>query len=193
MKLPFSNLLYSVLITALCFLVASCGVDKTLNDGASGSDVVHAVIAKLDATRIFDNDHRLLRRLAFVESADGAKDDDALCSDGGGIWALQESKFDVVLSSTELASVREGIRLAFGIDWRQITIRDLCKPFYAGLAARMYLYYLEITATARIPLAGNIAEQAQFWITYYHLRSSGLTIDYFIAQVSLLEEKEGLF
>ena len=176
-------------MSALCCSVVG-SVDKTLDDGATGSDVVQAVIAKIEASRIpFGSDHRLLRRIAYVESADGTKHH-SLCSDTGGVWALQEDKFNTVLSTSELDGVRDIIHLAFGIDWTQTTIADLCKPFYAGLAARMYLYYLEITATAIIPLAGNVVEQAQFWLTYYHSNTGGLTTHYFVEQVTLLEEKE---
>ena len=44
----------------------------------------------------------------------------------------------------------------------------LNKPLLSGLAAGLYLYYLEINGTASIPLAGNIENQASFWKTYYH-------------------------
>lgn len=191
-QLRYFHLLQLILVTGVlcCLDPVASGVDKTLNEGATGSDVVNAVIAKLEASEIFDNDHRLLRRLAFVESADGVTDRTP-CSNGGGIWALEESKLTIVLTSSELAATREKIRLFFNVEWTQVTIQDLCKPFYAGMTARLYLYYLETTTRARIPLAGNIAEQARFWFTYYHSQTQGLTVDYFIAQVSLLEEKEG--
>ena len=155
------HLLRFSLITALCSVVGA--VDLTLEDDAVGSDVVLAVIAKLHSSNIFDSDHRLLRRLAFVENGDGMN---STSTEYGGIWALEESKFDVVLTAPELEEVRSTIRQVIGIEWSQVQTNDLRKPFYSGLAARLYLYYLEITATASIPLAGNIVEQAHFWITY---------------------------
>jgi receptor-type tyrosine-protein phosphatase Q len=163
-------------------------VDLTLEDDATGSDVVLAVIAKLDFARIFDSDHRFLRRLAFVENGDGVN---STSTDYGGIWALEESKFGVVLTAPELEEVYRSIRRSFAIEWSQVKKNDLRKPFYSGLAARLYLYYLEITATASIPLAGNIQEQAQFWITYYHSSIGRLPSDHFVEQVILLEQKEG--
>ena len=182
------RLVYFSLITALCSVVGA--VDLTLEDDATGSDVVLAVIAKLDFARIFDSDHRFLRRLAFVENGDGIN---STATDHGGIWALEESKFGVVLAAPELEEVYRSIRRSFGIEWSQVKKNDLRKPFYSGLAARLYLYYLEITATASIPLAGNIQEQAQFWITYYHSSSTGrLPSDHFVEQVILLEQKEGM-
>lgn len=179
-----------LLISVILYFGARGAVDETLNNEAVGSDVVHAVIAKLDASGLFDSDHRLLRRLAFVETADGAMNHN-LCSDDGGIWALQKLKLDLVLSAPELASIRSSTQFMFGVEWAQVTKDDMCKPFYAGLAARLYLAYIEIT-TEKIPFASNFEEQAQFWITYYHSNAGGI-IAYFVEKVTLLEKQEGKF
>ena len=179
------HLLRFSLITA-----ALCAVDLTLEDDAAGSDVVLAVIAKLDSSNVFDSDHRLLRRLAFVENGDGIN---STSTEFGGIWALEESKFNVLLTAPELQEIHLTIEQIIGIKWSQVKTNDLRKPFYSGLAARLYLYYLEITTTVRIPLAGNIKEQAQFWIAYYHSSTTSikLSLDYFEERVTILEEKEG--
>ena len=176
----------AVLISAVLCLVAKA-LDETLNDEAVGSDVVHAVIAKLDASALFDSDHRLLRRLAFVETADGSVNYD-LCVDDGGIWALEESKFNLVLSAPELEDLRIKTGQMFDFEWTRVARGDLCKPFYAGLAARLYLAYIEF-ATDEIPLAGNFGAQADFWIAYYN---AGGNVTLFIEQVALLENKEGI-
>ena len=102
------------------FLCVSKAVDTTLHDGATGSDVVQAVIAKLDASRIaFRDDHRLLRRLAFVETADGA---DSGSSTTRGLWGLDKDKLDLVLSAIELAELRIVIEAVFRIDWRAVIV-----------------------------------------------------------------------
>ena len=165
-------------------------VDRTLVEGATGSDVVQAVIAKLDASQIaFGDDHRLLRRLSFVETADGANSS----SSSGGLWGLQQTQLDVVRSSPQLEELRIAIHVAFGIDWGAVTIKDFGKPFFAGLVARLYLFHLEITGTAAIPLAGDILGQARLWLTYYHSNVGGVsrTEIYFVEQVDILEEREG--
>ena len=170
----------------------SKAVDTTLHDGATGSDVVQAVIAKLDASRIaFRDDHRLLRRLAFVETADGA---DSGSSTTRGLWGLDKDKLDLVLSATELAELRIVIEAVFRIDWGAVTVQDLRKPFYAGLVARLYLQYLEVSGRAVIPLAGDIVGQASFWLAYYHTDVGGVsrTEVFFVGQVDLLEEREGI-
>ena len=179
-----------VLVIAVFFVHVVRSVDKTLVDDSTGSEVVQAVIAKLDVTKIFDSDHRLLRRLAFVESSDGTNG--CTGTQGGGIWGLERSKLDIILNAPELAEIRNRISVNFGVVWTQVTEDDLRKPFYAGLAARMYLFYLEATQLANIPLAGNIRAQAQFWVSYYHSNVGGATEDYFIEKVTLLEELEGI-
>ena len=165
-------------------------LDRTLVDGATGSNVVQAVIAKVDASPIaFGDDHRLLRRLAFVETSDGANSSYS----SGGLWGLHQSHLDTVSSSPQLEELRIAIRAAFGIVWGTVTINDLGKPFFAGLVARLYLFYLEISGTAVIPLAGDIVGQARFWLTYYHSDVGGVsdTEIYFVEQVDILEEREG--
>jgi hypothetical protein len=185
--------LIMVLLPLFMLLSPFIGVDaldRTLVDGATGSDVVRAVIAKVDASRIaFGDDHRLLRRLAFVETSDGANSS----SSSGGLWGLQQSHLDTVSSSPQLEELRIAIRAAFGIDWGTVKINDLGKPFFAGLVARLYLFYLEISGTAVIPLAGDIVGQARFWLTYYHSDVGGVshTEIYFVEQVDILEEREG--
>ena len=182
--------LQPLFLLAVLFFGANA-LDKTLDDGAIGSDVVQAVIAKLDASGIaFGDDHRLLRRLAFVETADGAN---SSSSSSAGLWGLQQSHLDVVGSAPQLAELRIAIRAAFGIDWGAVTTNDLGKPFFAGLAARLYLFYLEISGTATIPLAGDIDGQAEFWIRYYHSNIGGTsrTELFFVEQVDLLEKREG--
>ena len=180
------------LLFLAAFLCVSKAVDTTLHDGATGSDVVLAVIAKLDASRIaFRDDHRLLRRLAFVETADGA---DSGSSTTRGLWGLDKDKLDLVLSATELAELRIVIEALFRIDWGAVTVQDLRKPFYAGLVARLYLQYLEVSGSAVIPLAGDIVGQASFWLAYYHTDVGGVsrTEVFFVGQVDLLEEREGM-
>ena len=74
--------------------------------------------------------------------------------------------------ATELAEIRNKFQ-KFGVVWTQVTEDDLRKLFYAGLAARMYLFYLEATHT-NIPLAGTLSP-AHFWVLHYHSNIGGLT------------------
>ena len=186
-----ANCLLQLLSLLAASLSVAVALDTTLHEGAVGSEVVQAVIAKLDASRAaFRDDHRMLRRLAFVETVDGTN---STSGDRGGLWGLDEAKLDTVLSSPELLELRIALRAVFGIDWGSVTIDDLLKPFYAGMVARLYLHYLEISGTAVIPLAGDLVAQARFWLAYYHSDVGGVsrTEVYFVEQVDILEEREG--
>ena len=144
----------------------------------AGTGVVQAVISKLHSLEIFVCDHRLLRRIALVETDDGTRS-----VRDGGIWALDENKFNVVANEADkILSSKLCLNTTFGISYG-----SLRKPLVSGLTAGLYLNYLENILNVSIPLAGNIEEQAQFWITYYHSRE--LTASYFVEQVKRLKGK----
>ena len=149
-----------------------------LNDSETGSHLVQTVISKLHFLQILMCDHRLLRRIALVETNDGI--------DGvpdGGIWALNESKFNVISSDIDEVLSK---KLCLNVT-RGITYEYLKKPLVSGLSASLYLNYLEKSRNARIPLARNIEEQAKFWNKYYHSRER--TTKYFVEQVRTREGK----
>ena len=179
-------------------------VDLTFESNANGSDVVNAVIAKLDASNIFGPDHRFLRRLAYVESRDGADIVTFINSEeNSGIWGLEQCKFHllqrVLLNQTnegvivdeKMFNISRYIMLHFHINTSHLHTRFLDKPLLSGLVARLYLYYLTVAKDVYIPLAGDIEEQAQFWLTHYHPDTRGITIQIFIDKVSQLEKEEG--
>ena len=162
-------------------------VDRTLEDGANGSYVVEMVIAKI--SKVFTSDHRLLRRIAYVETNDGTSG-----VPHGGIWAADESKLKTVLTDTNLMELREKTNQEFEIDFHIgiVTLSSLSQPLVSGLVARLYLHYLEMTKNTKIPLAAFIGEQAKFWYSYYHNGTGGL-VDDFKQKVSELEKREGQF
>lgn len=178
-------------------------VDLTL-ENANGSDVVNAVIAKLDASGIFGPDHHFLRRLAYVESRDGADLSTLSKSDNTGIWCLERCKFHflqrVIQNQTnqnasvdeEMANITRHIELHFHFNILDLTIGFLEKPLFSGIIARLYLYYVTVAKHEQIPLAGEIEEQGKFWIKYYHPDTRGVTATHFIDKVSTLEKEEGI-
>ena len=167
-------LLQILLITALWHIATPCRPDNEtiflIGDDRHGSDVVQAVISKLHSVQILTCDHRLLRRIALVETNDGT----AGVPDGG-IWALDERKFNVIASEVDKElSNKLCLNKTGGTPYT-----FLGKPLISGLAASLYL--VNITANASIPLAENIEQQAQFWIKHYHSR--GLSAEDFVEQV----------
>ena len=146
-----------------------------LNDSETGSHIVQAVISKLRSIQILMCDHRLLRRIALVETNDGIND-----VPDGGIWAVSKNMFNITSSDVdEVLSNRLCINGAVG--------NYLKTPLVSGLAASLYLNHLEKSENARIPLAINIEKQADFWIQYYH--TGKLTSRYFVEQVQTRESK----
>ena len=138
---------------------------------------MQAVISKLHSLRILTCDHHLLRRIAFVETYDGISG-----VPDGGIWALNERKFNIVSSDVdEVLSNELCLNVSGGTPYTFLN-----QSLVSGLAASLYLNHLENNRSARI-LSGNIKEQAQFWKAYYHSRN--LTVDYFVEQVKGLECK----
>ena len=175
-----------IILSLLCFAVIQGQRDLTLVPNASGSDVVKAVVSKIETAGVFPTDHRLLRRIAYVESLDG--EETRTFRDGyhGGIWQVNRAS----LVDTQNLSAHPGLDILhdqvqayFGIDWRYVTWEDLRMPFFSGLAARIYLWNV-----GGIPLAGEIDEQATYWRTIYNY--NGTEKD-FVALVKALEKGEG--
>ena len=166
-----------------------------LDDYACGSDVVGAVITRLKTCDIFREDHQFLRRLAFVETRDGADENTFTRQESGGIWGLHEDKLDVlhndINNETVWTVVSECIAMVVtvnkGREPEVPRVDFLNKPLLSGLAAGLYLYYLKFNGAASIPLAGNIEGQARFWKTYYH--SGNLREEDFIQRVYILERE----
>ena len=141
--------------------------DATMEeDTTGGTDVVQAVLQKLNCLRVFSCDHMLMQRIAFAESEYGEIDD---CS--GGIWCLGEEALsnnrDKLQDVTKIIYDRSGISFFDN----ETSYKSLNTPFYSGLAARLYLHYLEIT-NVRVPFNETIEMQAEFWIHHYHKMSS---------------------
>ena len=177
------------LLLVLLGAVLSQGVDLTLVPEANGTTVVQACLAKISGSNIFTNDNQMLRRIAYVETRDGADSNTYPPNYHGGIWQLDQSKFQATQntgSNTQLQQPVTSISTAFGINWTSAQWVDLRKPFYSALAAR--LYFLLISTS--IPLATDISGQASYWVNYYTF--SGTTAE-FTNAVNTLQAVEGKY
>lgn len=158
------------------------GVDKTLQEGSSGSNVVRAVVNKIQ--NAFGTDYQFLRRVAFVETRDGTEPGAYLY---GGIWQVDESYFIDTKNITGLGNQSELIQAyktvyeKFKIDWLSTKWSDLRIPLYSGIAARLLL----ITVPKSIPC--DVPGQAAYWATYY---STSGTEEKFIQDVAVLANRE---
>ena len=146
--------------------------DETLTPGANGSDVVEAVISKLGLLENIGPDHRFMRRLAYVETRDGAVENE------GGIWGVDDDKLGQIRETlndqtarryTELNAATQDITSKCKVDLQSsLYMQQMSIPLYSGLAARLVLYLWNVSGREAIPLAGNVTGQARFWASHYH-------------------------
>ena len=174
-----------------CIFVCNAQVDETLSEGASGSDVVKAVVSRIADSDIFPNDNQLLRRIAYVESKDGTDRRTYRSGYHGGIWQVDDTGFfdtqDTVSHRKALNNKFLKIREVFNIDWPSVRWEDLRKPLYSGLAARLKLSNVE----DQIPLSSKIEEQGQYWKDYYNSEDGAGTVEKFVEDVEALLKSEG--
>ena len=142
---------------------------------AASAVIVQEVISKLHSPQISFCDHRLLKRIALVETNNSVHN--------GGIWAVDERKYDIVASEVaDILSDKLCLLISDGITY------SLRQPLVSGLAAGLYLNHVENSENINIPKAENVEEQAKFWINHYH--SKGLqNVDCFVGIVKRRDGK----
>ena len=150
-------------------------------DGANGSDVVEAVVKKLNDSCIFPPDHGFMRRIAYVETKDGTNITEStnvrMVHKRNGIWGLTElmlhnMKLKLQLHSSDpkyqnLIADTKKIYRRFGVNMTGNEKLNLTIPLVSGIAARFYPHYLTVLRDEEIP--EDIAGQAIFWANYYRV------------------------
>ena len=148
----------------------------TIQDAASGSEATLLSIGSVHQSGVFGDDKEMLRRIAYTETRDGTKSNTYRLGYHGGIWAVDEDNFLKTKNTTRytrLPARFQQIRLHFGIDWRTVQWRELRKPLFSALAARLVLYI----APATIPSADNLTAQGQFWVAHYNSSGDASTFE----------------
>ena len=155
--------------------------EAVLEEGANGTAVVLLSIAHIQQAAIFPDDNEMLRRIAYVETRDGADPDTYSEGNNGGIWAVSENAFIGTkdTSNALLALKHEQIAQQFRIKWKNVKFRELRQPFYSVLAARLVLF----AAPRAIPSNTDVAAQARFWREYFN--SAGSVDDFIGATTEL--------
>ena len=158
------SIIIIVLLVFATWQEALC-VDKTLEPGEHGAEVVRAVISKIvfsNITRFVDDSSRhnglepFMRTMAYVETRDGVLNN----PQSGGIWKITNERFDYVkgelLSLTYQSMITElqsqdrdnHIRLS---DWDSIVYHNLTIPLYSGLFARILI----LISSREIPIVDD--------------------------------------
>lgn len=104
------------IVSALGNAVLPTAIDRTLEDGATGTDVVIATVNAITGSQIFPDDNKFLRRMARVESNDGEE------ATTGGIWHVSRSSIWVKLQKffrlhRRAHHLQMQVQTAFNITW----------------------------------------------------------------------------
>lgn len=151
--------------TAAITTVATQGI--IFQDGANGSAVVLLSVSAIQQSGVFGNDNDILRRIAYVETRDGTLSDTFREGYNGGIWAVDENAFLNTKNTRAFARLPAKIQLIeefLRINWLEVEWRDLRRPLYSALAARLVIF----NAPVSVPPPNDLAGQAQFWVEYYN-------------------------
>ena len=177
----------ATVIALFCCFSSSIGqFDQTIVPETSGETVVEAVIDLIRRSAIFSDDRALLRRIAYVETRDGTDPRTYRTGYNGGVWQVDEDRFQATRSAPELADERLQIlsKSSFNIEWSGVIWADLRKPLFSGIAARLLLS----NVSQEIPLASEIAQQGNYWKQHYNQNG---TVQQFIDDVVALEASTG--
>ncbi|KAI1286168.1 hypothetical protein HDE_11141 [Halotydeus destructor] len=138
----------------------SAAIDLTTVAHSSGRDVVQATLSKIERSKIFPDDKRYLRRLAYVATQDGASL--STYSDQGGIWRIDESRLLSTqdTSRPDIKIYHDEIRRQFQIIWPNIKMADLNEPLISALAAQLSIAVLQVTIPA------DLLGQAKYWAAH---------------------------
>lgn len=172
MELQPSTLCANVFLLVYAFSTAVfAAVDLTIVDSAVGVDVVLATIAKIEATRAFTSDKRLLHRIAYVETTEGESlQSPATDGNNGGIWKVDRGDFELTKQDKSLAKKRLDVAAVFPEieEWELVQWEDLNKPLWSALAARLVVLQAKLNNLTDIPAPSDVSGQATFWNDYYN-------------------------
>ncbi|OWF42441.1 Cartilage matrix protein [Mizuhopecten yessoensis] len=138
--------------------------DLTMQERTFGSAVVQAVTDRIRGGCIYSDDRLFIRRLAIVQSDDGNMATTYRSGYFGGIWQVDEDKFNTTTNCAH-HTIREECSIIlseFEIDWSSVQWTDLLKPLYSGLAASLYL-----KLRGADPAPGDLTGQASLWKSYF--------------------------
>jgi collagen type VI alpha len=152
-------------------------------DNANGSEVVEAVLQRLNKSQIFPADHRFMRRVVHVETRNGTvttatNTSRKLCHKAVGMWGITENmlhsmKVEIksdVTKYRELITASEDICAEFGVNMTGPEKLNMRNPLVSGIAARFYFYYQVLLNNMALPnneLPEDLEGQAIFFKKSY--------------------------
>ena len=172
-----TKMLFQILSLALTVL-AHQGVaidERILERGYTGTSAVLLTVAYLEQSTVFSDDNGILRRIAYVETRDGTRENE-------NIWAVSEEALQLTQNCVHpTLNVKYNlIAQELDIEWISVEFHELKAPLYSALAARLLLFLVP----KMIPDSNDIEGQARFWKEYYNITGS---VDEFIRAAYELE------
>ena len=148
------------------------------------------VLRRLDCSDVFEmDDHRFMRRLAYVETMDGAE-----MQGNGGIWNVLLHQLNVELTLVN-NSVLEMVCQNLGVNITTVVRSpgsvDLNITMVSGMVARFYLHFLVTVRNKQLPPAEDVSGQAAFWLSNYKMNDRAATTSHFTERVAELHCKNG--
>ena len=180
-----------VCLAFACYCCANkCNVTNQIKDDISsnGSELVNAIIWNIECRGLFHDENMFMRRLAYVETKDGAEGQGRK-----GIWnvstySLGDMKLSALASNTTLL---DQICDSFGMDMEKAVGRpdkqNLTDPLVSGVITAFYLKFLTVEKGQQIPSAENVSGQATFWVTNIKAGNKTATRDHFSRRVAELK------
>ncbi|KAJ7391683.1 hypothetical protein OS493_017380 [Desmophyllum pertusum] len=119
------------------------------------------------------------------QSADGNLNADFVPLSSVSYWrnlrlhkpVVDDTGYHETVSHQGLKKYWDKINAKLDIDWTETTWKDLEKPLYSGLAARLFL------ARIRASIPTDLPSQAQYWKTHYNTKAGKGTAPKFIHDV----------
>nr|XP_018915310.1 PREDICTED: uncharacterized protein LOC109042837 [Bemisia tabaci] len=164
--------MYETLLSLLlCTSASGVLVDRSLEAGARGRDVVDTVLYRIRRSRVFPDDDDFIRRVAYTENMFGEDPWTYRPGYAGGLWNTDRfnmSQYDRPYRSIspKLRNIHEAIKKTMGIDWMQVTEADLLKPLYSGLTA----WIITELFRRQFPRPSNVVGQGEWWHDLYSAR-----------------------
>ncbi|XP_055331932.1 uncharacterized protein LOC129583914 [Paramacrobiotus metropolitanus] len=180
------NMFFGALASIFCFgaVFAAAAADEWTPE-AKGTSIVKAALKKLHDSKIFPDDHDLMRRIGWVESKDGNDAGTYRANYHGGIWQVDNIGFvDTQTHPTAKKKLHAKIKEKYGLDWTKVTWQELRKPALSALAARAKLYITGRPSSCLQAIPTGLQEQAQYWKNCYNSAAGAGTVAKFLADVA---------
>ena len=176
-----------LVLVSQCVSSQKCKLLPDLNN-LTRVETVSNILRRLDCSDVFEmDDHRFMRRLAYVETMDGAE-----MQGNGGIWNVLRHQLNVELTLVN-NSVLEMVCQNLGVNITTVVRSpgsvDLNIAMVSGVVARFYLHYLVTVRNKRLPPAEDVSGQAAFWLSNYKMNDRAATTSHFTERVAELEGK----